>query len=139
MVFSAIGYFSVQSSISDCGSFVGQIGRTFSPDISQRCQISSLIQIGSGALFVVGVGLTIGGAAAKGERSRGTWNPAKRMKEEYERGYEETKPRAKSEIDEPEKQSEKEDNIKNLGILKERLAKGEITKEEYDELKKEFS
>jgi hypothetical protein len=34
--------------------------------------------------------------------------------------------------------AEKEDNIKNIGILKTRLAKGEITKEEYDDLKKEF-
>lgn len=31
-----------------------------------------------------------------------------------------------------------EQNAKSLKILKERLAKGEITKEEYDELKKEF-
>ena len=30
-------------------------------------------------------------------------------------------------------------DLKNLGILKERLAKGEITKKEYDELKKELS
>ncbi len=29
-------------------------------------------------------------------------------------------------------------DLKNIGILKERLAKGEITKKEYDELKKEF-
>lgn len=35
--------------------------------------------------------------------------------------------------------STQEDNLKNIGILKERLAKGEISKEEYDELKKEFS
>lgn len=31
-----------------------------------------------------------------------------------------------------------QDDIKNIGILKERLAKGEITKEEYNDLKKEF-
>ena len=31
-----------------------------------------------------------------------------------------------------------EQNLKSLSILKERLAKGEITKEEYDKLKKEF-
>lgn len=139
MILGVIGYFSVQSSISDCESFVGQIGRTFSQNISQECQMRSLIQIGSGILFVVGIGLTIGGAVAKGGTSRGELNPVKRMREEYEKGYEETKPRTRSKIDESEKQTEKEDNMKNMGILKERLAKGEITKEEYDELKKEFS
>jgi uncharacterized membrane protein len=32
----------------------------------------------------------------------------------------------------------KEQDARSMKILKERLAKGEITKEEYDELKKEF-
>ena len=36
------------------------------------------------------------------------------------------------------KSNEKYDTLKNIGILKERLAKGEISKNEYDELKKEF-
>lgn len=34
--------------------------------------------------------------------------------------------------------AEKEDNVKNIGILKSRLAKGEITKEEFNKLKIEF-
>jgi len=33
---------------------------------------------------------------------------------------------------------EKIDDVRNIGILKERLAKGEISKKEYDDLKKEF-
>lgn len=138
MIFGVIGYFSVQSSISDCQSFVGQIGRTFSQNMAQGCQIQSIIQIASAVLFVIGIGLAIGGAVTKGGKSHGELNPVKRMREEYEKGYEETRPRTKSQIDESKKPDEKEDNIKNIGILKERLAKGEITKEEYDELKKEF-
>jgi uncharacterized membrane protein len=138
MIFGVIGYFSIQSSISDCQSFVGQVGRTFSQNIAEGCQIRSIIQIVSAVLFVVGIGLAIGGAVAKGKKSRVELNPVKRMREEYERGYEETRPRAESKIDETKKPDEKEDNIKNIGILKERLAKGEITKEEYDDLKKEF-
>jgi len=39
-------------------------------------------------------------------------------------------------IKKPDTSSEKNDNVKNLGILKERLAKGEITKEEYEDLKR---
>lgn len=138
MIFGVIGYFSVQSSISDCQSFVGQVGRTFSQNMAEECQIHSIIQIGSAVLFVVGIGLTIGGAVAKGGKSHGELNPIKRMKEEYEKGYEETRPRTESKIEESTKPNEKEDNMKNIGILKERLAKGEITKEEYDDLKKEF-
>ena len=138
MIFGVIGYFSVQSSISDCQSFVGQVGRTFSQNIAEGCQIRSIIQIVSAVLFVHGIGLAIGGAVAKGGKSHGELNPVKRMKEEYDKGYEETRPRTESKIDEPKKQNKKEDNMKNMGILKERLAKGEITKEEYDDLKKEF-
>lgn len=138
MIFGVIGYFSVQSSISDCQSFVGQVGRTFSQNMAQGCQVNSIVQIASAVLFVIGIGLAIGGAVAKGGKPRGELNPIKRMKEEYERGYEETRPKTESKIDESKKPNEKEDNVKNIGILKERLAKGEITKEEYDDLKKEF-
>ncbi len=138
MIFGVLGYFSVQSSISDCQSFVGQVGRTFSQNIAEGCQMHSIIQIISAVLFVVGIGLAIGGAVARGGKSHGELSPVKRMREEYERGYEETRPKTELKIEEPKKQNEKEDNVKNIGILKERLAKGEITKEEYDDLKKEF-
>ncbi|NIP61467.1 MAG: hypothetical protein GWN01_05030 [Nitrosopumilaceae archaeon] len=53
------------------------------------------------------------------------------LSEEYNAGYEETRPK-------PRINSQRQDNMKNISILKERLAKGEITKEEYDDLKKEF-
>ena len=38
----------------------------------------------------------------------------------------------------PKDNPERSQNENALGILKERLAKGEISKEEYDKLKKEF-
>lgn len=45
----------------------------------------------------------------------------------------------KDETENDESSEINEQNAKSLKILKERLAKGEITKEEYDELKKEFT
>ena len=134
MVIGVIGFFSMQQAAMDCGSFVGQLGRFFSSNISQQCQTVQIIQIGSVAIGVIGLGLTIGGAVAKGGKPQMTrWkNPQEYLKEEYNAGYEESRPRTKSDS---YKKKLKEDDIKNLGILKERLAKGEITKEEYYELK----
>jgi len=60
-------------------------------------------------------------------------------KEEYQAGYNESKNEKsidKSKVTKPDVKNI--EDVKNLGIIKERLAKGEITKEEYDELKKEF-
>ena len=150
MIIGAIGYFSMQQSLSDCGSFVGQLGRFFSQDISQQCQMAQLIQIGSAIFGVIGLGLTIAGAVAKGGES-------KRPKEFYCKhcGFvSETLDAIRAHVQyqhenssiTSENQDDKatfnqkidNDDLKNLGILKERLAKGEITKEEYDELKKEF-
>lgn len=135
MVIAGIGFFSMQQAISDCGSFTGQIGRFFSSDIGQQCQMAQMIQLGSVVFGVIGLGLTIGGAAAKGGEQKITRNPEKYLREEYDSGYEKTQSENKPESP---KDTIKDDNLKNLGILKERLAKGEISKEEYDELKKEF-
>ncbi len=68
MVFGVIGFLYVQQASSDCESIFGQIGRAFSSSAEQRCQMANYIQLGGGVLFVIGIGLTIGGAAAK-ERS----------------------------------------------------------------------
>jgi len=137
MVIAGIGFFSMQQTISDCGSFAGQLGRFFSSDVSQQCQMAQMIQLGSVVFGIIGLGLTIGGAVAKGGEQKITrWkNPKKYLEGEYNEGYEESRPRNNTNH---HQEKIKDDNLKNLGILKERLAKGEISKEEYDDLKKEF-
>ena len=66
MVFGTIVFLSVEQTQSDCQSFVGQVGRAFSGDMEQRCQIVKLTQIGGAVLFIIGIGLTTGGAVTKG-------------------------------------------------------------------------
>jgi len=66
MVIGAGGFLYVQQSLSDCQSFFGQMGRTFYAEMEQRCQTANLTQVGGAGLFVIGLGLTIGGAVAKG-------------------------------------------------------------------------
>jgi len=112
--------------MSDCQSFVGQLGRFFSSDIAGRCQMVALMQMGSMIIGVIGLGILIYGAVAKGDS------------QQY---YSEVPNRStKSFVDKREEDSmtREEKNLHYLGILKERLAHGEITKDEYDELKKEF-
>ncbi len=134
MIIGVIIYFSMQQSMSDCGSFIGQLGRAFSGNFAQQCQMVVIMQIGAIVILVIGLGSLIYGAVASGEsRNRGFYCKmcgsesvsldAMRyhMKQFHEKGI-----------------SEQNDDVKNIGILKERLAKGEITKTEYDELKKEF-
>ena len=67
MLIGATGFLHVQQSLSDCQSFLGQIGRTFSGDIEQRCQTANLTQLAGTALFIIGLGLTIAGAVSKGK------------------------------------------------------------------------
>ena len=67
MVIGAMGFLYVEQTMSDCQSFFGQIGRTFSSNMEQRCQTANMTQMGGTGLFIVGIGLTIGGAATKGK------------------------------------------------------------------------
>jgi hypothetical protein len=67
MIIGVLVYFSMQTSMSDCGSFIGQLGRTFSDDIAQKCQMTSMMQIGAGIFVVIGLSLLIYGAVANGE------------------------------------------------------------------------
>lgn len=113
MVLGAIGYFALAPYSSDCGSFAGQLGRAFSSGYAQECQMVHLIQLGSIVFSIIGLGLTIGGAVASGSKSGGG---LMHLREEYNAGYEETRPKPRR-ID-----RQKQDNMKNISILKERLA-----------------
>jgi len=84
----------------------------------------ALVQIGLAVIGVIGIGLLIYGAVAKGESKHYYSQP------EYMDAEKPTK------IENA--QAEQNKDLHYLGILKERLAKGEISKGEYDELKKEF-
>lgn len=116
-------YGLLQTNASDCASFMGQLGRTMSSEISQRCQTVALIQVFGLILVVIGLGLLIYGAVAKSKGGKSY----SAKDEEIDFSPQPTK-----------EETQEEKNIRNLGILKERLARGEITKEEYDELKKVF-
>lgn len=138
LIMAIIGFTAASNSISEGQTLVGQAGRAFVPGQAQAYNEAQYLQLGSGGLGVIGFGLLIYGAAAKGGDSKiKKWkNPSEYLREEYQAGYEEVRPKDVP-IKSQEKSSEKDD-IRFMGILKERLAKGEITKEEYDDLKKEF-
>jgi uncharacterized membrane protein len=167
-------YGILQTSASDCSSFIGQLGRALSPSASQNCQTVSLIQVFGMILAVIGLGVLIYGAVAKNSSSYSSGGKTSQglklaliilgmiglvivlqMIFPFPFGLISAvtaililvyyiKKRRKNSPKEPHintseyKEAREEKKIRNLDALKERLARGEITKDEYDELKKVF-
>ena len=136
LIISVIGFTSTANTISEQQSTRGEIERFLSEESSSNYQGTQYAQLGFGGLGVLGLGLLIYGAAAKGEKKskRGfyckscghTSNSLELLRDHIQSNHNK------------KSNDSKQDDYTNLGIIKERLAKGEITKEEYEELKKEF-
>ncbi len=137
---SVIGFTSSTNTVAEQQTTGGQIERFFSEDSQTSYQVNQFAQLGFGGLGVIGLGLLIYGAAAKGGSGRSNDFKGFYCKHcgfpsgtlEGIQTHMQIKHKNNS------KDSDKQDDLKNIEILKERLAKGEITKEEYHELKKEF-
>lgn len=124
LIIAVLGFTSTSTSISESQSFLGQVERGLSEDARTTHQVNQYAQLGFGVLGVIGLGLVIYGAAASGTKKESMFYckycgfPAQ--------SYSDVQQHMQGCSKKPE--SGKHDDIKNLGILKERLAKGEITK-----------
>jgi len=137
LVIAVIGFTSTSSSISEKQTSLGEVERFLSQDSRDSYQINSIAQLAFGGLGVIGLGLTIYGAAASGNPKQQSLFHCEYC--EYSAvHYADVKHHMLTSCSKKPKSASVNDDVKNLGILKERYAKGEISKEEYDDLKKEF-
>ncbi len=65
LALGAIGFAYAQSQIGDYQTFIGQLGRALSKETQSQFQTLQYMLLGSVAIGVVGIGLTIYGAVAK--------------------------------------------------------------------------
>ena len=136
LIIAVIGFTNTTNSVTEKQSSLGQVERFLSQDAQNSYQANSMGQMIFAVLGIVGLGLTISGAVASGKPKQGSMFRCKYCLVTRER-YEDIRSHMSTCSSKPKTSSENDD-VKNLGILKKRLAKGEISKKEYDELKKEF-
>jgi len=126
-----------------CSSGLGQLGQMFSGDIQKACSEYRTVTYAIYGSGLIGLILIIVGAVVSGKKEDVSHLEVRYAKGELSKGELESKKEKVNEETRPRKTQSpqeklREDNLKNLGILKQRLAKGEISKQEYDELKQEF-
>jgi len=93
-----------------CASGLGQLGQLFSGDVQKICREFGYLMYGIYGFGIIGLILIIGGAVASGEKKIVTTRTVEETKEDD------------SAID----------------LLKKRYAKGEISKEEFEKMKKDL-
>lgn len=137
LVIAVIGFTNTSSSISEKQTSLGEVERFLSQNARDSYQANSLAQLVFGVLGVIGLGLTISGAAASNKPKQQSLFHCEYCGYSAVH-YADVKHHMLTSCSQKPKPASVNDDVKNLGILKERLAKGEISKEEYDDLKKEF-
>ncbi|MGI0082917.1 MAG: hypothetical protein ACREAG_06435 [Nitrosopumilaceae archaeon] len=109
LIVAVSGYILTQNIISDCQSLLNNLEGNLAPDIEQKCKLTKAMQFGFMFIGAGGVGALIYGVILKAK-------PKKDLPEIPKLGS----------------------NQKALDILKDKLVKGEISQETFDELKKAF-
>jgi len=97
-----------------CSSGMGQLGQAFSGDLIQVCREYSMLNIGIYGSGIIGMILLIVGALVPDSNKKLIFDP-NTGKSKY-----------------------REEDDESLDILKKRYAKGEITKEEFEQMKQDL-